>query len=131
MLMQDGVYTTLTWSPLHTIPFQPPGYVAPIATFLIFAKYKRRRDPVTSFFSRISYPLCVVHAALGYTLIAVCLNHRWRPEFALGAVFVTTIAFADVLHRRIEAPLHRLVQRIATRWTIETEQMPKSAIRSS
>jgi peptidoglycan/LPS O-acetylase OafA/YrhL len=123
-------FALLKWGPLHAIPIQPLGYAAAIVTFLLFAAFMKRSDPVTSFLSTISYPLYVMHEALGYVIIALCLNAGWTPKFALATAFATTISIAYLLHKFIELPFHAWGQRIATRWTTESRKARESVIGS-
>jgi peptidoglycan/LPS O-acetylase OafA/YrhL len=69
----------------------------------------------TDFVAGISFPLYVVHQALGYALLSVLVGHGVRPVLAMPAVVAVVVVLAWVLHRLVEMPTHRLGQRWSRR----------------
>lgn len=103
----------LRWGALRSIDIHPLGYVAAIATFLLYARFKRRTSRIEAFFSNISYPLYASHGVFGYVIIAVVLRVGGSPEVAIVAAFGITIAVATLLHLFIERPTHKIGQALA------------------
>jgi peptidoglycan/LPS O-acetylase OafA/YrhL len=65
------------------------------------------------FFSRISYPLYVIHYGLGVFALNWLLAHSFPAYAAALTGFLMAVIAAVILHITVEMPTHRLGQRLA------------------
>jgi peptidoglycan/LPS O-acetylase OafA/YrhL len=92
----------------------PVAYVAGLVIFtaMYVAMPGWRGGPVVQFFARISYPMYVCHAAMGYVIIRILIDLGIPALHALAAATAFTILVSWTLHVAYEKPLHA-----AGRWS--------------
>jgi peptidoglycan/LPS O-acetylase OafA/YrhL len=88
-----------------------PAYAAATAIF-VAAMFWGGRLP-SGLMSRISYSIYVVHIGIGILALKVCLWNDLPPDIAAAAALSCTIGTALLVHFLVEAPTHRLGQRVA------------------
>lgn len=71
-----------------------------------------RLDPVTAFFSRISYSLYLNHGGLGFVLLALLVPALGFPV-SLAITLVLVVAVSAASYRFVELPSQRLARRLA------------------
>jgi hypothetical protein len=71
------------------------------------------RIPTIGFWARISYPLYVVHARIGYSLMVLLLSFGMPAWSVIVVAFAATVLLATAVHILVEKPSHRLGRRIA------------------
>jgi peptidoglycan/LPS O-acetylase OafA/YrhL len=107
------------WSvwPIGVLLTQAWNYAAAFllfwAAFTFQSCFKATR--FTKFFANISYPLYVVHATAGYSLLLILQSHGLRSLPALCITTFLTIATAYVLHRWVERPSQSFAKRVKVR----------------
>lgn len=75
----------------------------------------RGDGPVLAWFAAISYPLYVLHLLVGWAVI-IGLTVRGVPSLlAQGVAVIVVLALSWAVHLTVEAPTHRLGQRLARR----------------
>lgn len=129
------------WMTRHRLfwPFSPLGvegagvgyqltFVGTVAVFIvIWHRASDRMDgSVVRWLADISYPLYVVHAMVGWAVIFALV--RWGvPQLVAEASAITVVlAAAWFLHVIVEAPSHRLGQRLARRLSDPDRQLRPS-----
>lgn len=110
---------TATRGPWRGMNLPLAAYGAALVVFLLAAwLWRPRRSPAPlRLLADVSYPLYASHIAVGYVTIAVLLHGGMMPLVAVGVAVAVTILLAWAIHRFVEAPTHRLGQRIARRVT--------------
>ncbi len=73
------------------------------------------RVRILRFFSDISYPIYIIHGVAGYILLHAMMRAHWNSDVATLTVIAIMIGLAWLVHRFVEAPTHRIGQRIARR----------------
>ena len=115
--LMSNVVTTQNW---HEIG---PSYLLGLILFLAFMftpTLQSWSPKVAQFFSKISYPLYVIHAVIGYILLYfLVVEAQIEPLFALMATFITVITIALFIHYWIEVPSQRLGKSLASRWVVK------------
>jgi peptidoglycan/LPS O-acetylase OafA/YrhL len=71
---------------------------------------------ITNFFADISYPLYVIHGALGYVLLHILLVLNVADWLALILVITTSVTLSYLLHLLVEKPLQKLGKKISRRF---------------
>ncbi|MGB8266704.1 MAG: acyltransferase [Candidatus Velthaea sp.] len=67
------------------------------------------------FFASISYPLYLVHALVGFSVMSALIGARQNAIFATLAGFTAAVALALVLHHAVELPSQAYGKSLATR----------------
>ena len=86
------------------------GYaLAPVA-FLFFMHFRKHYqiDGVSKFLSKISYPLYVVHAIFGYSLLVVFLKEGLSSWVSVTLTTIIVFLIAYVVHLLVEVPFTKL-----------------------
>src|SRR5262249_15586193 len=88
---------------------------AAVAAFLAALLWRQRIrvSPVNAFFSRISYPLYVVHNGVGTSVFRLLLGMSYPGYVAVMAGFAVAVTVATIVHVAVETPTRRLGQRLA------------------
>ncbi|HMN73554.1 MAG TPA: acyltransferase [Rhodoblastus sp.] len=68
---------------------------------------------ITRFFSDISYPIYIIHGVAGYVILNAMMRHGWNSDVASLSTISLMICLAWLVHRFVEAPTHRIGQKIA------------------
>ncbi len=71
---------------------------------------------IADFFAAISYPLYLVHALIGYTIITLLLAAGVNAALATAVAFAVAVAIAVLLHRTIEGRSQAAGKALAARW---------------
>ena len=122
-LIGSGLVGLFVWlvirGPWRGIHLPLGAYGAALLIFLLAACLWRPRsgNSVLRFLANISYPLYAAHIAMGYVAIAVTIKLGGGPTLGIALAFLLTITMAWFIHRFVEAPTHRLGQRLARRIT--------------
>lgn len=101
-------------------PWTPAGYGVSYAfawfTFIALLLVDRhvRLDPVTSFFSRISYSLYLNHGGLGILGLTLLVPHLGYP-FALVLIFAAVVAISALSYHISELPAQRWARKLTAR----------------
>jgi peptidoglycan/LPS O-acetylase OafA/YrhL len=92
-----------------------PYYATAVAVFAMAMRFPAivSRIPTIDFWARISYPLYVVHALIGYSLMVLLLSFGLPAWLVIVVAFVATVLLATAVHILVEKPSHRLGRRIA------------------
>ena len=92
----------------------PASYISTLCvfTFLYFFAKEWTGGPAIRFFAKISYPLYVSHAALGYTGIAFMISRGLSPMISLILQIAISTAVAFIIHILVENPTHNLGKRL-------------------
>jgi peptidoglycan/LPS O-acetylase OafA/YrhL len=69
-------------------------------------RHRAREIRVLGFMADISYPLYVIHPAIGYSGLRLMMGAGIPPVLALVAQILITIWLARIVHRKVEAPTH-------------------------
>ena len=95
--------------------FLMPHYAIALAAFATAMRFPLivTRLPTISFWARISYPLYVVHALVGYSLMIVLLSFGLPAWSVILIAFAAATLIATAAHVLIEKPSHGLGRRIA------------------
>ena len=113
----SNLVTTQNW---HEIG---PSYLFGLILFLVFMftpALQSWSPKVVQFFSRISYPLYVIHAVIGYILLYfLIVGAQIDPLFALMATFIVVTSIALFIHYWIEIPSQKLGKSLASRWVVK------------
>ncbi|TPN04559.1 acyltransferase [Mesorhizobium sp. B2-1-2] len=88
-----------------------------------------RHSRIGDFFSRISYPLYVIHGVAGYVALRVLLELGAKAWLSLIVVTGGAIVLAWTLHVWVESPSHRMGKRLAGSlpWLRVAEPVPAAA----
>ena len=128
------VLCALAWwyvsSPVNLLP----SYAVAVVIFLLALFHGDRMRG--GFFSKISYPLYVVHAGIGLFILKWMLLHSASAYTAILMASLLTVGVTVLVHTFVEAPTHRLGQRIAANLTDDAPrrsvpQRTRSFLRSS
>ncbi|WP_456634287.1 acyltransferase family protein [Bradyrhizobium sp. USDA 10063] len=94
-----------------------PSYCLAVFLFALAMKHSKliARVPTLPFWSRISYPLYVVHGVAGYALMTVMLAYGIRAWLCIIVAFSAATLCSLALHYLIEAPTHKLGKTFAAR----------------
>ncbi len=92
------------------------GYALVIFAVCYAARDRIPDARIARFFAAISYPLYLVHALIGYCVIALLIARGWSAAPATLAALAVVIALACALHAGIEQPSQRLGKVLAARW---------------
>jgi peptidoglycan/LPS O-acetylase OafA/YrhL len=100
---------------IRTSAHLAPSYAAAVMIFLgaLFWGARMRGG----FFSRISYSLYVIHYGLGLFVINWLVGHSFPLYAAVLGGGVVAVSVAVIVHFAVEAPTHRLGQRLASSLT--------------
>jgi peptidoglycan/LPS O-acetylase OafA/YrhL len=92
-----------------------PHYAAAVVVFAMAMCFPVivSRIPTIGFWARISYPLYVVHALIGYSLMVLLLSFGMPAWSVIVVAFAATVLLATAVHILVEKPSHRLGRRIA------------------
>jgi peptidoglycan/LPS O-acetylase OafA/YrhL len=92
-----------------------PHYAAAVVLFAMAMRFPAMvtRVPMIGFWARISYPLYVVHALIGYSLMVLLLSFDMPAWSVIVVAFAATALLATAVHILVEKPSHRLGRRIA------------------
>jgi peptidoglycan/LPS O-acetylase OafA/YrhL len=98
-------------------PYIAYSYGAALVVFLIALTWPWivPGGRLAAFFSNISYPLYVIHAVAGYSILLVLLDLGMKPTLALLLVTGCVIGLSALIHRFIERPTQRLARRVGQR----------------
>lgn len=107
--------TTALRGPWRGLNVPLAAHGSALALFLLTAwLWRPQKSPaVLRFLANISYPLYASHIALGYVLIALVLQSGGGPALAVAVGMAIPILVAWAVHYAVEAPTHRLGQRLA------------------
>ncbi len=102
---------------------------AAVAAFAAAYRWRARFRPsrILDGIAAISYPLYLVHAILGFTIMSF-LMLAWRLPYAVAAIaaFLACVAAATLLHRFVERPTMRWGRR-AGKWLSHRGAAPNPA----
>ncbi|CCM79562.1 acyltransferase family protein [Rhizobium mesoamericanum] len=86
------------------------SYATAFALFWLAFNYQHAFavNRVTKFLANISYPLYVVHAVVGYTLLLALTTHGFRSSVSLLLTTAVVIALAYLIHIWVEKPSQSL-----------------------
>ena len=73
------------------------------------------RVAILRFFSNISYPIYIIHGVAGYVILNALMRVGWNSDAASLSTILFMVGLAWLAHRFVEAPTHRIGQRIARR----------------
>lgn len=87
--------------------------VSYVLGFVLFGSFYLIRDKILynstlNFFANISYPMYVLHAVIGYTLISVFYSFIPNPYLVVAIVFSIITLLSHLLHKYIELPSNKL-----------------------
>jgi len=103
-------------------------YALAVFSFAYVFRHFVRANRVIDALAAVSYPLYLVHAVIGFTLITVLTARGLSPLVSTLIAFAAVIALAAVLHVAMEVPSQRfgkrLGQRFAPRPTAVRDQLP-------
>jgi peptidoglycan/LPS O-acetylase OafA/YrhL len=122
-----GLFAATWYCSVHRDFFdQIWSYGAALAVFCAAAGLSDRwpRSRLLSFSADISYPLYVVHGVAGYVALRILLDLGVEAWLSVAFVTAAAIGLAWAVHVWIEAPTHRLGQRLAKGQTA----LPSAAI---
>jgi peptidoglycan/LPS O-acetylase OafA/YrhL len=91
------------------------SYAVAAIIFLLALLYGARMRG--SFFSRISYPLYVIHTGIGVFALKWMLWHSFSVYVAVVTGFVVAVSVAVIVHIAVEVPTHRFGQQLASELT--------------
>ena len=100
----------------HTaVKSSAPLFASGLALFIVCMMAQKwfRRSRITRFFSDISYPIYIIHGVAGYVLLHALTRANWNSDLASMTVICIMVLIAWLVHRFVEAPTHRIGQRIA------------------
>ena len=92
-----------------------PDYTTAVVVFAMAMRCPAMADriPTIGFWAGISYPLYVVLALIGYSLMVLLLSFGMPAWSVIVVAFAATVLLATVVHNLVEMPSHRLGRRIA------------------
>jgi peptidoglycan/LPS O-acetylase OafA/YrhL len=92
-----------------------PHYAAAVMVFAMAMRFPAivTRIPTIGFWAGISYPLYVVHALIGYSLMVLLLSFGMPAWSVIVVAFAAAVLLATAVHILVEKPSHRLGRRIA------------------
>jgi peptidoglycan/LPS O-acetylase OafA/YrhL len=92
-----------------------PHYAAAVMVFAMAMRFPAivARIPTIGFWADISYPLYVVHALIGYSLMVLLLSFGMPAWSVIVVAFAAAVLLATAVHILVEKPSHRLGRRIA------------------
>lgn len=101
---------------LFKTPSIVPSYIVAVALFVTAYGASKfiAKIPTINFWAKISYPLYVIHAVVGYVLMTTTINLGVTSLIAVATAFSTTTLIAFLLHKYIEHPTHKIGQQIAS-----------------
>ena len=81
-------------------------YLSSIVIFMAFYKYRWHfKGRLSTFFSKISYPLYLCHLSIGYPLLSILIfKYNIYPLFSLLLTAGATISIVWLIHKYIEYP---------------------------
>jgi peptidoglycan/LPS O-acetylase OafA/YrhL len=88
-----------------------PAYAIGAAIFVVALFYGTGMRG--GFFSRISYPLYVIHTGIGVLALKWMLWHSFSSSSAVLLGLAVAVGTATIVHFVVEAPTHRIGQRLA------------------
>jgi peptidoglycan/LPS O-acetylase OafA/YrhL len=93
-----------------------PHYAAAVVLFAMAMRFPGivTRIPGIRFWADISYPLYVVHALIGYSLMVLLLSFGMPGWSVIVVALAMAALLATAVHILVEKPSHRLGRRIAT-----------------
>ncbi|MFV0280970.1 MAG: acyltransferase family protein [Rhodoblastus sp.] len=94
-----------------------PVYCLGLALFVVcmLAQDRFKRVKILRFFSDISYPVYIIHGVAGYVILNAMMRHGWNADVASFSTIAFMVGLAWLVHRFVEAPTHRIGQRMARR----------------
>ncbi|MHA7847593.1 acyltransferase family protein [Serratia sp. D1N4] len=89
------------------------GYILSITVFYIcfVLRDKIKENPILSHFSNISYPLYVVHALFGYTIMYILVDSGLGPYSAIATATFCAYIAALLIHLFVEKPSMAWIKR--------------------
>ncbi|EPE95701.1 acyltransferase [Rhizobium grahamii CCGE 502] len=121
-----GFFSLWTVWPVGVLLAQAWNYAAAFLVFWTAFTFQRyfASNAFTKFFASISYPLYVVHAVAGYSLLLVLQNIGMRSSLALIVATSFAIGAAYLLHRFVEKPTQKLAKRLKSRPAVAGQLAP-------
>ncbi len=77
-------------------------------------------SPPLAFLGQISYPLYLVHVALGYQIIRFGVERGWSTLHGVASAVIVSVAVAVVLHYLVGVP--------GERWSRAVFAKPRAAV---
>ncbi len=92
-----------------------PQYFMALAVFAACFAFRDyfRPNRLLDWLANISYPLYVVHAAAGYTIIYLLVAHGWPESISLALAVLFAFTMATLLHHLVEHPTHLVGKSLA------------------
>ncbi|MDE2361975.1 MAG: acyltransferase [Hyphomicrobiales bacterium] len=119
------------WKPLFVGVIEPESYLAALTLFVLAmagqgakagAGALRPFAALLRWTADISYPLYVVHGLAGFVLLHLLVSRGLGPGAALGLTLVVVFLAAWLIHAFVEAPTHRIGQRLARKISVRDLQ---------
>ena len=111
-----GVMSLQGWSGPISYLIAYAAFAAAYAARGIFSRFPSRLSRLFSLLADISYPLYVVHAILGYSILAHAIEAGAEPVLAVLLALLVVLVAATILHRVVEVPSRTVGKLLAKRY---------------
>jgi peptidoglycan/LPS O-acetylase OafA/YrhL len=122
-MLSAALFTLLSVAFCFTMLITPTmalSYIAAFAVFLALFLVRERigQNRLLAWLSAVSYPLYLVHSAIGYVVLRlVTVGLGFSYPAALAAAVTAALLVAILLHVAVEGPSMAIGKRLTTRWT--------------
>lgn len=112
----------------HLYTQVPASYMSTLLAFTILYFFAKEwtGGPIIKFFAKISYPLYVSHAALGYTGMAFMISLGLSPVTSLVLQIAISTVIAIIIHVLVENPTHNLGKQLGKLY-LKRVEFPQNA----
>lgn len=99
-------YASWNYNFKNGLTYGVPSYAVALCVFSFFMLLKPNFSGgvIINFFSKISYPLYVIHAVCGYVILSVLIDFNFSPMLSLILTTAFIIYLSLLIHKFIEVP---------------------------